>query len=426
MGVSIRTSGQAVVRSHLVKIALVGPAWPLRGGIAATTSALAAALARRGSLAAFVVPRRQYPPLLYPGSADTDEGACPRLEFAEPLFGVVEPWSWPAVARRLAEVGPDCLVIPYWTWVWAPFFLYLAHRSRTATLAVVHNPADHDAAALPRWAARAVLRRCGGFLCHARSVADQLGASYPGVPTVVHPLPHEPTDPGKRAPARAALGVPQGAIAALCFGLIRAYKGVDVLLDAVARLPGDFPLVLLLAGEPWGDSGRAVRARLAQPDLRGRVVARLEWIPEREADAWFAAADLAVLPYRSATGSAVAARALACGLPVVGSWVGGIAEVVEDGVNGLLVPPGNPDELARALLRLGAEDLRARLSAGARASAGRWSWASYAAALEALAVQVGTDGQGQCEDGGGTHHTTRPMTMSERGCPVFRRSARGR
>jgi len=383
-----------VLLSRLVRVVLVGPGWPLRGGIARTTTALAAALARRGSLAAFVVPRRQYPRLLYPGRGDTDEGACPRLDCAEALFGVLEPWSWPAAARRVAAVQPHCLVIPYWTWVWAPFFLYLTRRTRAATIAVVHNPADHDAAMLPRWAARTVLRRCTGFLCHARAVAEELEASYPGAPAVVHPLPHEAAVAGERVAARAALGVGEKAVAALCFGLIRRYKGVDVFLDALARLPGDAPLVGLVAGEPWGEAGRVVRARLANPALRGRVVARLEWVPEREAGVWFAAADVAVLPYRSATGSAVAAQALAWGLPIVGSRVGGIAEVVEDGVNGILVPPGDLDELARALLRLGDEELRARLAAGARESAGRWSWASYAAALEALAARgAGGDGE---------------------------------
>ena len=102
------------------------------------------------------------------------------------------------------------------------------------------------------------------------------------------------------------------------------------------------------------------------------------------------AADAAVLPYRSATGSAVAAQALGWGLPLVGSAVGGIAEVVEEGVNGLLVPPEDPEALAAALTRVADGSLRARLAGGARAASRRWNWASYAEVLEELVARLVT------------------------------------
>jgi len=367
-----------------MRIALLGPSWPQRGGIARTTTALAAALAQRGTLATFVVPRRQYPSLLYPGRCDTDPAACPRLGVAEALFGVLEPWSWGRAARRLERAAVDCLVFPYWTWAWAPLLRSVQRRTGLPAVAIVHNPADHDATRLAQRAARWVLGGCKGFLCHARAVAQHLERSFPAAPTAVHPLPSDPLPRVDRAAARATLGVASDAVAALFFGLMRPYKGVDVLLEAVAQLPAEAPLVLLLAGEPWGEVERAVRHRLADSALARRVVAHLEWVPEGEASTWFAAADLVVLPYRSATGSAVVAQALGCGLPVVASRVGGLAEVVEDGSNGLLVPPGDAAALAAALLQACQGEVRARLASGAHATAGRWSWASYAGALEEL------------------------------------------
>jgi glycosyltransferase involved in cell wall biosynthesis len=366
-------------------LALVGPSWPLRGGIARTTTSLAAALSARGTLAGFYVPVRQYPGALYPGRRDTDPDACPRLPEARPCYHVLEPWTWGRLVRALREARPEALVVPYWTAAWAPLFWFLA-RTRTApVLAIVHNPADHDAGWRARGAARRALSRCDGFLCHTRHVADTLRRRFPGRPVAVHALPPQPVAPADRAGARAALGVPAEAVAVLYFGLIRRYKGVDVLLEALARLPASSPVVALLAGEPWGALERRLRRRVAQSDLAGRVIARLEWVPEAEAAAWFAAADAAVLPYRSATGSAVAAQALAAGLPLVGTAVGGIAEVVEDGANGILVPPEDPDALAAALVRVADPTVRARLAAGARSTAARWSWASYAEAVERLA-----------------------------------------
>jgi D-inositol-3-phosphate glycosyltransferase len=114
---------------------------------------------------------------------------------------------------------------------------------------------------------------------------------------------------------------------------------------------------------------------------------------------WFAAADAAVLPYRSATGSAVAAQALGWGLPLVGSAVGGIAEVVEEGVNGLLVPPEAPEALAGALARIADESLRARLAEGARAASRRWNWSSYAELLVDLTARIAAKSAAGSRDG---------------------------
>jgi glycosyltransferase involved in cell wall biosynthesis len=369
-------------------MALVGPSWPLRGGIARTTTSLAVALNARGSLAGFFVPVRQYPGALYPGRRDTDPQACPRLPEAQACYHVLEPWTWRHLLSSLRTAAPAALVVPYWTAAWAPLFWFLA-RSRVAPMiAVVHNPTDHDASRGARGVARRTLARCGGFLCHARHVGGILERQFPGRPVVVHPLPPQKVSPVDRERARARLGVPADAVAVLCFGLIRPYKGVDVLLEAVERTPRGAPIVLLVAGEPWGRLGAALRRRLSRPDLAGRVVARLEWVPEEDTGAWFAAADAAVLPYRSATGSAVAAQALGSGLPIIGTAVGGIAEVVEDGVNGLLVPPEDPVALALALERFTDPTLRASLAEGARAVSQRWSWTSYAELLEALAARV--------------------------------------
>ncbi len=370
------------------RIALVGPSWPFRGGIARTTTHLAATLDEREELARFVVPVRQYPAWLYPGGGDRDPAACVRVAAAEPRFGVLEPWTWWGTRRALRRSGADAVAVPYWTWAWAPMLSFLLRGPTPPAVAIVHNPADHDSGRLHRFAARRVLARCRGFLCHAASVAEVLARELPGRPVAVHPLPADRPSAADRDAARTALGLSSDAVAVLCFGLIRPYKGIDVLLDAVRALPAGSPVVLLLAGEPWGDEGDRIRAALADPALSGRVRARLEWVPEQEAAVWFAAADAAVLPYRAATGSAVAAQMLGHGLPVVASRVGGLVDVVEDGRSGLLVPPEDAGALAAALARVSEAGVRGRLAAGARAAASQWSWDSYADALAALVDTV--------------------------------------
>ena len=370
------------------RIALVGPSWPYRGGISRTTTDLAAALQRRGSLAAFLTAARQYPRYLYPGTRDIDPGACPRLSFAEPSFGVLQPLSWRRLAARVRDASADALVLPYWTAAWAPMEAWLARAALPPLVGIVHNPSDHDAGWLARGAAALVLSRCRGFLCHARSVAASLEERFPGKTVSVHPLAMEPTGGVDRLAARARLGVAPDRLALLSFGLIRPYKGIDVLVEAMARMPESSPFVLLLAGEPWGTLDEVTRHRLDVLVAAGRAVTRLEWVPEEEVATWLAAADAMVLPYRAATGSAGGAQALGHGLPIVASAVGGLGEIVEDGRNGLLVPPGDAAALAAALVRLYDPLLRERLSAGARAAAAAWSWDSYAACLEELVDHV--------------------------------------
>jgi glycosyltransferase involved in cell wall biosynthesis len=255
-------------------------------------------------------------------------------------------------------------------------------------VAVAHNPADHGAGVLRRSAARSVLRRCDAVFTHARVLEEELAAAYPAVPTASHPLP--PPEIGKLPPrdeARRLLDVPGDRKVALFLGLVRSYKGVDLLLDAIARQPADSNWMLVVAGEPWEGLGPALGQQLRDLGIEDRVQLRFGWVPESEVPTLLAAADLVVLPYRSGSQSAVAPLALAAGLPVLSTRVGGLPEVVRDGVNGVLVEPGSVDELARAFEEMTAEKL-AELAEGALASRSRLTWDGYAAALEKLLEQV--------------------------------------
>ncbi|MBD3856338.1 MAG: glycosyltransferase [Acidobacteria bacterium] len=170
-------------------------------------------------------------------------------------------------------------------------------------------------------------------------------------------------------------------------GLIRSYKGVDLLLEAISRQPLDSSWLQVVAGEAWEDLGPALERQLRALGIEDRVQLRLGWVPEPEVPLLLAAADLVVLPYRSGSQSAVAPLALAAGLPVLSTRVGGLPEIVHDGVNGVLVKPGSVDELARAFTELDSDKLD-ELAAGARQARSRLTWDGYAAALESLLSQV--------------------------------------
>lgn len=371
------------------RVALVGPVPPWRSGIADQNIRLLRALRRLGFDPLVVTFSRMYPPSLYPGRAARDEGEFPAD--AGEVLRLLDGWnplSFDAAARQIASRAPDLVLVSWWTTFFAPHTLLLLSGIRrecagTITLLLAHNVADHEWGPLSHALSRAVVRRADRVAVQNRREAAELAGELPGTPVAVVRHPVEPREilPDRDA-ARARLGIPADAPLFLFGGILRPYKGWDVLVAAFRRLRRDVPAAhLVFAGEPWGDAG------LLREEENVRL--RLEYLSERERALWFAASDAVVCPYRHATGSGIAADALAHGRPVIGTRVDGLAEVIEDGVSGLLVAPGDEAALAAAMRRFVTERMGPRLSAGAvrRASAlGPDAHARQLLALGGLAV----------------------------------------
>jgi len=259
-----------------MKLVVFGPGHPYRGGIATTTTALVQAMRDRGHDLQFLTPRRQYPAWLYPGgNGGHDAQACPKLDGTKAVLDPLGPITWPTGRRTARAAGADGWIVPYWTWAWAPWWRFLLAGRRPPAICVVHNPVDHDAGPIQRLAARAVLSRCQGLFTHAGVLQDHLKREFPVLPIASHPLPattiNEFPDPAK---ARRELGLPASCRVAAFVGLIRPYKGVDVLLDAVAALPSESDWVVLVAGEAWGGAWRPARRAGIASGFGGPCAAR--------------------------------------------------------------------------------------------------------------------------------------------------------
>jgi glycosyltransferase involved in cell wall biosynthesis len=370
-----------------MRLIVLGPGHPFRGGIARTTTELVRALEARGHATTFLTPLRQYPMWLYPGASDRDPDACPDLGCAHACFEPMNPLSWPACRRIAMAACADAWIVPYWSWVWAGLWLFLLRGNRRPpVLAVVHNPAEHEDRCFKRVVARLVLGRCQALFAHADSLARRVGRQHPGVPLGWHPLAVSSQPPlPHRLEARQTLGLDESTRVALFLGLIRPYKGVDLLIEAAASLPRSWTFII--AGEPWLGLGEDLRRQVTAHGLDHRVRLELRWIPELELARLLAAADVVVLPYRSGSQSAVAPLALGSGLPVLSTRVGGLHEVIEHGVNGWLVEPGSAAALVAGLEALDEGTLQ-RLAEGAKASRHRLSWDAYAGAVERLLEEI--------------------------------------
>jgi glycosyltransferase involved in cell wall biosynthesis len=240
-------------------------------------------------------------------------------------------------------------------------------------------------AALTRW----MLRESDGYLVMSRSVEADLDRLKPGAERrlVKHPL-YSQFDRGRwtRESARDHLGL-EGEVL-LFFGYVRRYKGLDVLLDAMPAVRARRAVTLVVAGEFY-EPAEPYREQVARLDLDGAVRFLDRYLPDEEVEALFRAADLVVLPYRSATQSGVTQVAYAMGAPVLTTDVGGLAETVRHGETGLVAPPEDPAALAACVLRFFEEGMAGRLRAGVAAIRREYSWDALVGAFEDLMASLG-------------------------------------
>jgi glycosyltransferase involved in cell wall biosynthesis len=353
-----------------MRIAIVGPAHPYKGGGAQHTTELAHRLSALGHDVVIESWRAQYPSFLYPGrqTISVPEG--------EPFPDVRRdldwrrPDGWVRCGRRLR--GADLVVLVLLSPVQVPAYLGILYglRRKTGVVALCHNVLPHERKPYDAPLVKALLRRIDRVLAHSEEQAGLARRLAPAPVNVAGLPPHLPA----RSEVRAAGGVRNRL---LFFGMVRPYKGLDLLLRALARLPD---VSLTVAGEFWGGL-EETRALITELELGDRVELRPGYVAAEDVPGLFAEADALVLPYRSATASQNAWLGHEHGLPVIATRVGALADHITDGVDGLLVEPGSVDALTEVIGRFYAEGEPERLRQGVKAVDPDPYWATYAAAL---------------------------------------------
>jgi glycosyltransferase involved in cell wall biosynthesis len=381
-----------------MRIALIGPAHPYKGGAARHTTELAHRLAAAGHDVVLESWRAQYPALLYPGrqTVEVPEG--------EPYPRTRRDLSWRRpdgglrTGHRLRR-RCDAVVFAFITPVQVPAYLGIlaglrgtgvgrARRDgrfgeKTPAVVICHNVLPHERRPGDVQLTRALLRRTGAVLTHTKRLAAEARRLEPAASVQVEALPpHFPAGAAVTGGASPS-GVPGRGPRLLFFGIVRPYKGLDVLLRALAAGPPE--LTLTVAGEFWGGT-RATESLVAELGLTGRVRLRPGYVPAGEVGELLAGADALVLPYRAATASQNVWLAHSHGVPVIATRSGTFAQQVTDGVDGLLCEPGNADDLAGALRRFCAPGERERLRAGAGPVDPEPYWDAYLRTLLSLAA----------------------------------------
>ena len=361
-----------------MRIAVLSSFYPLRGGISQFNAALVQELGKCHIVRAWNY-SRQYPSFLFPGKTQyvTPEDEAVQIESSATL-DTLNPFSWIKTARAIREWKPDILVLPYWmSWFAAPLGFVGRRSGAGKCIGLLHNVIPHE----PHWfdapLTKYYLKACDGFVCMAGSVADDLERLKPGARRIVkrHPLY---THFGEKLPRKGSDGK-----TLLFFGLIREYKGLDILLEAFRDLPEDYRLII--AGECYGpfDKYREIIDSLPGKD---RVEVYEGYVRDSEVKNYFSEADLLVLPYRSATQSGVSAIACHFGVPMLVTDVGGLKEEVGESGTGIVAERPDPEIVRREILRFfGDESIRRGCEEAMARQREILSWSAFSEALTEFA-----------------------------------------
>lgn len=336
-----------------MRITLVGPVHPYRGGITHFHSSLAQALTDSNHEIQVVSFQRQYIHWLYPGKTDKDNSQdaikIPALFTLDP----VKIWTWYRAIRQIKDFNPDVIIFQWWTTFWSiPYYLIINHlRKNFALILIVHNAMPHEQKFFDRFFTKSVFNKVNTFVTlsdeETKRLKDQLSESKQ-VFTIEHPIYDNMLN--LKIPknlARKKLNIPESRKLLLFFGFIRPYKGLVILLDALKQIKSD-EYFLIIAGECWGDASQYLDF-IRENHLEEITLFQNRYIPNEELAVYLSAADVFVAPYIGGTQSGTIKLAMGFGLPIIATDAIVSKNVVSTYSGLQIIPAGDSTKLADAI-----------------------------------------------------------------------------
>ncbi len=372
-----------------MKIIILGTSYPMRGGIAHYVALLYKALLQRGHDVQIISFKRQYPSIFFPGKTQQDSSKEIEPIPSQPLLDSIGPLSWIKTFLAIYRQRPDLIIFKYWLPFFAPAYASIAFLTRlftrTRVLYVCDNIVPHEKKLGDRLLTRLGLAFVDYFIVQSGIVRQDLlhfrpRAHFKEVP---HPVYEIFRQNYTSAAARTRLGLDPAEKVLLFFGYVRAYKGLSCLLEALPLVQKRWPVKLLVAGEFYDDKEKYV-SQIHQLGLRDAVAIFDDYIPNEEVGLYFAAANVVVLPYISATQSGIVQIAYNYNKPVITTDVGGLPEAVAQEVTGLVVPAQDAAALAQAIIRYFEENKEPKFSENIQHQKKQYSWERLARAIEEL------------------------------------------
>jgi glycosyltransferase involved in cell wall biosynthesis len=327
-----------------MKICLIAPIPPFRGGIAKYCHSLAQELEKRHDLLLLSY-KRQYPELLYGKKKQIDQNVVRDdivKEFERLSYDIdsASVWSWYATVEKIVAFESDLVILPWWVAYWAPMYAYLLSSLKKKGIKVVFiciNVFEHEDNCMKKMLTKFIIRRVDAIIVHSEQEKRTLLALNPKAAVTKHLLPVFRYDTSVALRQDTALRL-------LFFGFVRPYKGLDTLLNAIALL-NDYDILLEITGEFWSDKNEYL-ALIKGLGISNKVTIVDTYVPDNEMSQYFSRVDLVVLPYRKSITSGVIATAYGFGKPVLATDVGGFSDVIQDGCTGKIVVSDDPQAFA--------------------------------------------------------------------------------
>jgi len=368
-----------------MKIIIIGTAYPLRGGIAHYNALLYQELKKQHDVE-IITFKRQYPSLLFPGKTQIEtDGEMLRVP-SESLVDSINPLNWISVGKEIKRRKPDLIIFKYWLPFFGPCFGTIARvatkGTNTKVLFICDNVVPHE----KRPGDTAFTKYAFGvgnfFIVQSDAVQRDLKAFWPkaNYKKVAHPVYNIFGEPIEKQQARKQLGITDKRVL-LFFGYVRAYKGLNVMLEAMSKLVKELDVKLLVVGEFYDDKEKYMR-QITDYGLQQSVSVNSDYVANDKVGLYFSAADVVMLSYISATQSGIAQIAYNFNKPIIATNVGGLAEVVRDNVTGFVIPPNDADALVNAIIRFFKENREKEFAANVEVEKKKYSWESMAKAIE--------------------------------------------
>lgn len=380
-----------------MKNIIVGPAFPLRGGIANFNEALCRGFNEQGISSELFSFSLQYPGFLFPGSTQFDTGDAPPDIKIQTLINSVNILSWVKTARRIRRERPDYIIIRYWLPFMAPCLGTIArlvkYKTGIKVIAITDNIVPHEKRAGDKLLTKYFVKSCDGFVAMSKSVLVDLKGFTENDNTAF--IPHPVYDifgtKVSKEEALSHLNLSSKDKHILFFGFIRHYKGLDLLLAAMSNKDiQSNGIKLIIAGEFYEDAA-AYHALIEKYQIQDNVILKTQYIPKEEVKYYFCAADMVAQPYHTATQSGVTQIAYHFERPMLVTNVGGLAEIVPDKKVGYVVNK-NPLEIANAILDFYVHEREQEYTLNAAMEKKKYTWATMVNGIQDLYEKLRKNG----------------------------------
>jgi len=359
------------------KIVIVGPAYPFRGGIAANNDRLAREFINQGCEVVIFTFSLQYPSFLFPGESQYSQEQKPEELDIRVEVNSVNPVSWIKAGRKIKKLRPDILLIRFWLPLMGPCFGSIARIAKknryTKVISVIDNYLPHKKHLSDKWFAKYFIKPIDGCVVMSYTVKADIRKSVKN--KLIEYCPHPLFDNfGTIIPkneARQMLDIDLDSRWILFFGIIRDYKGLDLLLKAMSK-PSVRDVKLIVAGEFYSNS-KIYYKMIKELGLKDRVKFFPEFIPDNRVAAFFCAADVIVQPYKHATQSGITQIAYHFNRPMIVTDVGGLAEMVPHQKVGYVIEP-EPIAIASAIEKFYTQNREKEFSDAAAIEKTKYSW----------------------------------------------------